>query len=587
MQQRKQIFLIRSADFWKQAGYPIRWKHQEWKFDEIEPNWQGALAAMYLKRSPEEIAKANAFFQAMPIDWKIDPDMRVCEVLHTYYLFRNDPNLTPAAKKRLLDIIHFQPAPRRLNPSIWKFSATENHAFMGHVWCLLTAQIDGDKETVKIMTRHIDTYIVEHIKKGWLEYNSPCYVEKEVGCLIMLAEWAQDPVLRKKAQAGLDVLFAEHAALNLEGMLAGPACRVYGHQKGPVPLGELGHNSRRDASCSGSYPMMYMLFGQGQPHFYGVLGAPLLATSSYVPPIAVHVLATAGQARGAYEFKARRPGHGHKLFHHNPDADTPPPQVFDARVYAWVTPHFIFGSFQQVQGKYSALRSLPLTSVLRMAGSTRRVIYTDLMLGPRKEMDKAVVDCAQYKNVTIGRGIVGQAYLATKEFDQLVEQNGWIFIHASKTFAAYRVIEARHTWQHVNDPSVFGDFITFTKPDAPFVLEAAEAGDYDGDFARFQQDILDNQITHMLDSVTYESCSNGKKGPSSQPFTLTLRYGKLPLLDGKPIELENYGTFDSPYLNSGWDSGIVKLCFGSHQLTIDVTHRGSPLRLEETIHCPP
>ena len=65
----------------------------EWKFDEIEPNWAGALAAMRLKRSPEEVAKANAFFEAMPIDEKIDPDMRVCEALHAYYLFRDDPAL--------------------------------------------------------------------------------------------------------------------------------------------------------------------------------------------------------------------------------------------------------------------------------------------------------------------------------------------------------------------------------------------------------------------------------------------------------------------------------------------------------------
>ena len=584
MQRRKQVFLVRSADFWKQAGYPIQWKHEEWKFNEIEPNWQGALAALWLKRSPEEIARANAFFEVMPLDRNIDPDMRVCEALHTYYLFRNDPNLTSAAKKRLQRIIHFEPAPRRLNPSIWKFGATENHAFMGHVWCLLVAQLDGDQETVKIMGRHIDAYIVEHIRKGWLEYNSPCYVEKEAGCLIMLAEWAQAPILRKKAQVGLDVLFAEHAVLNLEGMLAGPACRVYGHHKGAIPLDELGHNSRRDASCSGSYPMMYMLFGQGQPHFYGVLGAPLLATSRYVPPMAVHARATAGRARRAYEFKARRPGHAHRLFRHNPDADIPPPEAFDARVYAWVTPDFILGSFQEVQGRYGAVRSLPLTSVLRMAGSTRRVIYTDLMLGHRKEMAAAVADCAQYKNVTIGRGAVGQAYLATREFDEVVERDGWIFIRAGKTFAGYRVVAATYAWQHVNDASVFGDFIRFAKPDAPFILEVAEADDYDSNFARFQEDLLDNQIIQTSDGVAYQSCSSGKAGPSSQPFTLTLRYGKLPLLDGKLLDLESYGTFVSPYLNSAWDSGVVKLRFGPHQLIIDVTCPGSPLRVEETIH---
>ena len=111
---------------------------------------------------------------------------------------------------------------------------------MGHVWCLLVAQIDRDRQTVEAISRHIDAYITEHIRKGWLEYNSPCYVEKDVGCLIMLAKWADDPLLRKKATVALDVLFAEHAILNLEGMLCGPACRVYrAGNEGILPL-ELG-----------------------------------------------------------------------------------------------------------------------------------------------------------------------------------------------------------------------------------------------------------------------------------------------------------------------------------------------------------
>jgi hypothetical protein len=117
IEARKHEFLVQLADNWIQAGCPIRWKHTEWKFDEIEPHWAGALAALRLARSQTEIAQANAFFSAMLVDWKIDPDMRVCEVLHSYYLFRDDPNLAPAARKHLLELIHFKPAPRRIHRS--------------------------------------------------------------------------------------------------------------------------------------------------------------------------------------------------------------------------------------------------------------------------------------------------------------------------------------------------------------------------------------------------------------------------------------------------------------------------------------
>lgn len=581
--QRKREFLVQRIDDWVRAGYPIEWPHDEWKHDEIEPNWSGALAAMHLKRNEEEIARANAYFEKMPLDEKIDPDMRVCEALHAYYLFRDDPDLSSAARRRLLEIVRFRPAPQRINSSIWKFGATENHAFMGHVWCLLTAQIDRDRETVARISQHIDAYIVEHIRKGWLEYNSPCYVEKEVGCLVMVAEWAQESLLRRKAQFGLDALFAEHAALNLEGMLTGPACRVYrtGHEG--ILDTELNHNSRRDARCSGSYPLMYMLFGQGEPHDYGVLGAPLLATSRYVSPRAVHALATAGADRGCYEFKARRPGRGHRPFRRNPDRAEPGPEVFDARVYAWVTPDFVLGSFQEVNGLFGAARSLPLTSVLRISGSPRRAIYTDLLPGDRHRGMTAAIDCVQYKNVALGRGITGRAYLATREFDEVIETDGWIFVRTDPCFAAYRVAAGGYTWAKVDRPSFFGDFVKFTKPDAPFVLEVAGPADYAGDFERFRNDILNNPIVLNEDGLSYESGTDGEDGPSAEGFVLTLRYGQPPLLDNRPMDLDGYGTLESPYLNSAWDSGALTLRFGCERLTINVRKPRAAVRIEETI----
>jgi hypothetical protein len=582
VEQRKREFLAERVDEWSRAGYPVKWKHDEWKFNEVEPNWAGALAAMYLKRSPEEIARADRFFAEMPLDEEIDPDMRVCEALHSYYLFRDDPQLSSAARQRLLDIVRFRPAPRRINDSIWKFGATENHAFMGHVWCLLTAQIDRDHDTAALIGDHIGRYIIEHIRKGWLEYNSPCYVEKEVGCLVMVAEWAQDPLLRYKARLGLDVLFAEHAALNLEGMLGGPACRVYGFEP-EIPLDEFGHNSRRDARCSGSHAMMYMLFGEGSPWYYGVLGAPMLATSRYEAPRAVIALATAGDARGSDVFRARRPGRKHRAFRRDPSLSEPPPEVFDTRVYAWVTPDYVLGSFQEVEGRYGATRALPLSCVLRMAGSPLRTIYVDLVPDDRQGMFDARVNCVQQRNVALAQGAVGRAYLATDEFEELLEQDGWILARAGSTYAACRLARGGYTWMHADNPSIHGDFIQFEHPESAFVLEAARARDYRGDFGMFRDDILNNRIQLETDAVSYESCDEGVEGPSSESFVVKLRDGELPLVNGEPLVLESYDTFDSKHLLSTWDSGIVRLSFGGERLTINVSRPNRPLRIEETI----
>ncbi len=129
VQTRKIRFLANRIDDWKAAGYPLVWREgKEWKFDEIEPCWAGAHAALLLKRSLEEIEKANYFFANAPVDWTCDPDMRMCKLLHSYYSFKNDPDLLPEAREYLLSLVTAVEAPRRIYKSSWSFHATENHA---------------------------------------------------------------------------------------------------------------------------------------------------------------------------------------------------------------------------------------------------------------------------------------------------------------------------------------------------------------------------------------------------------------------------------------------------------------------------
>jgi hypothetical protein len=240
----------------------------------------------------------------------------------------------------------------------------------------------------------------------------------------------------------------------------------------------------------------------------------------------------------------------------------------------------VLGSFQEVEGRFGAARALPLTTILRVAGGTRRAVYTRLVPADPPGRDEARVDCFQHKNVVLGRGAVGEAYLATQEFDDVVEENGWIFLRTAEAFVAYRVVGCGYTWMGVKNPSVFGDFIRFERPDAPFILEVAEAGDYGKDFDKFRADVADNQIELRPDGLSYESCTQGRPGPSAERFVATLRYGALPLLDRVPVELERYGTFESPHLHSDWDSGVIVLRCGAERMTVNVTRPRVPLRIE-------
>lgn len=563
VQARKLKFLADRVDWWKSAGYPlIQYEGREWKFDEIEPCWAGAHAALVLKRDKGEIEKANWFFANAPIDWDCDPDMRVCELLHSYYAFKDDKDFTQAAKDRLLAIFDTREAPRRIEKSTWNFRATENHAMMFHVWRLLTSQMKGDTEEATTVANYIADYIAEHARKGWREFYSPCYVEKQIGCMVMLREWANDERLRKLADLMLDNLFAEQAVLNLDGMMCGPCMRAYGAEI-VAGDGEINHNNRRDRMRSGLYSAAYIVFGDAQPHFYGVLGSFCLASSGYVPSELTTRLALAREERGCYEIRARKPGKWlGKSIERN--KGVPGDDAFCTRVYCYATPDFVLGASQEVTRKYGMTdaRMTSMFNALVVRGSTRKTVFF--------ECGTEQLDLFQHKNVLVGKSDFAEAYVATHELGQPVEKSGWIFLKDPNAFVAMRPVQGGYEWRKIFSASVFGEYLGFRDPTSPFVIEVARPSDYGSDFDLFMEDILDNKLrVTKSGGLVYESGSRGKSGPSAERFTVELRPHSLPKLNGKVVDLQSYPTIESPFVNSAWDSGVIQVTFGGETLTLD------------------
>lgn len=563
---RKVRFLADRVDEWAEAGYPlVQHEGLEWKFNEIEPCWAGAHAALLLKRNEAEVTRANWFFENAPVDWDTDPDMRMCELLHSWYAFHDDPDLSAEADANLRRLLSTREAPRRVFRSSWSFRSTENHAMMGHVWRLLTAQMADDTAEVEALTAHISHFIVDHARKGWQEFYSPCYVEKEVGCMVLLREWAEDERLRRLADMMLDRLFAEQAVLTLDGVMAGPAHRAYGRE--PIGAeGEINHNNRRDRMRSGQYSWAPIVFGTGDPHFYGVLGAMCLASSEYVPPQIISRLGLAGPVRGEYELRARKPGHGLQPWR-NSDSGAPPPEAFNARVYCYVTPDYVLGTSQEVPGRYMVtdVPHVALLASLVVKGSGRKTIYFESEGGKP-------VHLFQHQNVLVGQTGVGLAYVAGRELGTRSEEGGWVFLEDEHAFIALRPARGGWQWEAVPAPDGFGDFLRFEDPSSPFVLEVARPTDYAGDFHAFRRDILDNEVRQTEgDGLVYESCDEGRSGPASRRFAVALRPGSPPMVDDVEVDLEGYPTLETPYVKSAWDSGVLSVGLGGEMLTLDFT----------------
>jgi hypothetical protein len=559
---RKVACMQKWVNAWKQAGYPPTATDREWKFDEIEPAWAAAHSALLLGGLEEEAAAANEFLASMYVDWKVDPDMRVCEAAASYFQLGPLDRLTPEARNRLREIIVGRPAPDRRSFTSWQMFSSENHTLMGHIWRLAAAMIQEETAEVDRMCSVIDEFVDDRAIYGWYEHASPCYVEKEVGCLLFLRAHAPVPELRSKAELALDLLLAEYALLSIDGIYGGPMARVYGEE---TDNPEYNHNSRRDRAASGTYAVGTILFGAGQDRSYGVLGQPLLVFSDYDPPELLVRIATERDSFGAFELRGRIPG---SRVGEIKQLDSLPEGIdtfMHGRIYAYVTPRYILGSSQEVPERFRILTPRSLRTSLILKGDPKKAFYTDF---ERERWDTIF----QYKNVQIVRGSAGRAYFPLDLLVETFDNNGWVFGRDEQVYFGFHVVSGTHEWEGVHFSDVYGDYVRY-QPDSPTILEVAEAEDYGRDFRLFQEDLLGNPVAWDGKTLVYETGSEGKRGPSAETFRIELTLGEIPVVHtSEPdaqvsaAQLEDYPRFGSPYLRSAYGSGVHVIQFHGERI---------------------
>src|SRR5450432_2324003 len=141
---------------------------------------------------------------------------------------------------------------------------TENHWLLYYTCLYLMAQMWPDQsgsewytgkssaENLREAAGWIERWVRLTTTRGQGEYDSPHYMGLYLLSMSYLAEWAADPVMKKRATMMLDYLIADYAAESLDGIYVGAHARVYDR-----PVLEKWLNPSSDFG--------WVLFGQGYP----------------------------------------------------------------------------------------------------------------------------------------------------------------------------------------------------------------------------------------------------------------------------------------------------------------------------------
>jgi hypothetical protein len=244
--------------------------------------------------------------------------------------------------------------------------------------------------------------------------------------------------------------------------------------------------------------------------------------TSYRVPEVILDIATDKRGKGCYEFKGRRR---------------------KGNLYYWVTPEYVLACAQYG----SSLGGIGI-------GGVERVRYGDQKWNLSFGTDpRAVIHSnsegrpSQYENLLVintgGKPLI-YAPLLGREFEIREVDGNWTFIKEGGAYAAIRTIK-----------------------NSLYLLEVCLASDYSS-FTHFKDDIKSNRLSGT-ESYTYTSTKE-----DAIEFT-----DRIIKVNGRSYDTSDYKLFDSPFVNSEWDSGYVIIRKGARELILDFRDRANPRRI--------
>ncbi len=560
--------------------------------------------ALLLGRRVEEI---NQFFESDTFEWTANPkfgfSLFTVSYMRLYGLMNHrSGKLQGPLSKRAMDnfekgmwkVAKMNTKLAEAKRGVWDMEGSENHHLASKTCDLLATQFlrkipeyaeqkldDGSTlaEQYEVRRAYWLKWFDERAKHGqFVEAASTSYQSDSMNSLFNLRDFAEDEVLRRKADMYLDLAYAVIAEETLLTTRGGPKSRV-----------KVGHEYDGGMSSERSYNLIFNSPGR----VFEPLGENTLTTSDYYPPPAILKLGQDTKTRGTYSFTTRWPGpvaEGGGRDNADPDGllwRTLDPQRSVVR-HGFATPTYVLGS-AAVNPAYTDDTS----SGFRWQG----VVFDDdrfsrigfeVQPANSKEwhgfnnffslQDRNILITQKWAPVPPNPKAANPAYLKvyfSPTLDEVQEDGGWIFAKDGAAFAAVKVVTGGYDWTPAwkHGDTVTKDnkaFITLKTENAPVILIVNQASDYANSFDAFKSSVKAQPIDHANGTLKFA--------------TLTFHgLPKLGEIGGKPISLTPPRGYDSAFIRSEWGSGLIHIRKGDDTVILDFRDPQNP---KKTIGAP-
>jgi hypothetical protein len=502
--------------------------------------------------------------------------------IRTYELFKTGSKFLPGKLS--------SSAQRHLEDQIWNFisartgydfaiarpivfpKASENHFIEKRHFFFLAAQIfknippaqlkanygttvfaDG-RTPAEIYNRwrdYISDYLDDLAKYGlFVEVGSHTYERYNIDSLLNIYNFAEDPIIRNKAEMILDLYFATGFQESIDYVRGGPRSRIYpsAADKGVGQIGLWNYGQ--------------LMYGPQPKIVEFILG---FAVSGYRPPEVIGALAVPDAGLGRYRVVNRAPG-----VMTNELVD---PLKSIIR-YSYATPSYILGSAKfdlaNVQAPASSQNRWQGV-IFKGSGSER--LYTQLGDSTDNSVGKSFDNfiTLQHKNifVTVRNALPavnkdsGPTHIVCSPSPDVYEEGpqNWLFVKEGSSYAAVRIVRGTYT----SSISRGRRLITLSKPFSPIIFVVNQESDYP-DWDAFKAAVLAQPVQHTQGTTLFGQLTfHGPHKPGE--------------IDGKAINYAPKLTFNSPFVRSKWRSGVIYMRAGDKTLILDFSDPKNPKKI--------
>ena len=458
----------------------------------------------------------------------------------------------------------------------WHVWESENHhvqrfSAVWHIARLLSvdtryaqqAYDDGGTPAVhyQAWTAYAREWLRERARKGlFIETGNSFYGLHTLKGIYNFYDFSDDPELKRLAQYLLDLYWATWAEEQLNGVRGGGKARVYP-----------GRNSLKGKDPFRRLAWAYLGMGEMERPNENEL---TVLTSAYRLPDVVAELALDVEGRGVYEIRQRPLGLASGGFYRNPDYRLNTDWGGILR-YSYCTPGFILGSLMFDARPYDEWTLI--SSQNRWQG----VIF-------RGHLDaRIVVQCrtADYTNPAVQVKRAYNQHWSVQRKGTLISQKlhtsretagmrvwfsaaglsapvtiaDWTFVEAEQAYTAVRVVSGGFEWEP--EAEFAGAWMVCRDEWSPVILEVGLKEVF-GSFADFQTRVLANPLQMEGGRLVYQGIY-GDRFEFFSDFTCS------PRINGQPAVEKPEMAFESPFVQSAWDSGLVTLQKGGRQYVMN------------------